>query len=68
MVIPLNIKNIIRGGECISCMKCIEACPHNNAQTNISRQYFNAKLASTVAVAALICFLLFGAAKELSLP
>ena len=54
MGIDLKKKDMVRGGECISCMKCAEVCPRKNTNTNIAGLDIDAKLASSFAVAACI--------------
>jgi uncharacterized protein with FMN-binding domain len=52
MGIPLYKENEVRGGECINCMKCVEACPRRNASANILGENVNSSLAGSVALAA----------------
>ena len=42
----------VHGGECINCLKCIEACPRKNTCVNVFGQDVNSTTASTVAIAA----------------
>ncbi|MCB2313523.1 4Fe-4S binding protein [Clostridium tagluense] len=44
----------IRGGDCINCLKCIEACPRNNTQLNVFGENVNPELASSVAIVAMV--------------
>ncbi|MBZ9623357.1 4Fe-4S binding protein [Clostridium sp. FP2] len=44
----------IRGGDCINCLKCIEACPRKNTQLNVFGENVNPELASSVAIAAMV--------------
>lgn len=52
MGIQLYKRNKISSGECINCLKCIEACPRKNAQASICSENINPALASAVAIAA----------------
>ncbi len=40
-----------RGGECISCLRCVEVCPRRNTQANILNTNVNPALASSIAIA-----------------
>lgn len=42
----------VRGGDCINCLKCIDACPRKNTCVNTFGQDVNSALASSVAIAA----------------
>lgn len=50
MGLQLYQKESIRGGECINCMKCVEACPRKNPCPNIINQDVNPAFASSVAL------------------
>lgn len=39
-----------RGGECISCLRCVEVCPRRNTQANILNENVNPALASSIAI------------------
>jgi uncharacterized protein with FMN-binding domain len=43
-----------RGGDCINCLKCTEACPRSNANINILGQDLNKNLAGSVAMATML--------------
>jgi len=54
MGLPLYKTESVRGGECINCMKCVEACPRKNTCANVVNQDINPALASSVAITAFI--------------
>ncbi|MBC8061062.1 MAG: 4Fe-4S binding protein [Clostridiaceae bacterium] len=54
MALPLYKVESVCGGECINCLKCIEACPRNNVQVNVLGENVNPELASAVAIAAMV--------------
>lgn len=51
MGLPIHKMKVVRGGECINCLKCIDVCPKKNAQGNILGEDINPALASSVAIA-----------------
>ncbi|MBZ9634756.1 4Fe-4S binding protein [Clostridium sp. FP1] len=54
MALSLYKVESIRGGDCINCLKCIEACPRNNTQLNVFGENVNPELASSVAIVAMV--------------
>ena len=51
MGLSLYKKESVRGGECINCMKCIEACPRRNTVVNAFGEDVTPALASSAAIA-----------------
>jgi polyferredoxin len=45
MGLPLYKVNSAKGGECINCLKCVEACPRKNANANVMGEDLNPALA-----------------------
>jgi uncharacterized protein with FMN-binding domain len=52
MGLELNKTDSVRGGECISCMKCVEACPRKNAAPSVMGKAVRAPLLSAMVLAA----------------
>lgn len=52
MGIELNKVDNVRGGECISCMKCVQMCPRKNAKASVLGQQISAPMVSAFALAA----------------
>lgn len=53
MGISLYQVNEVRGGECINCLQCIEACPQKNANTSLLNINIKPALAGSAAICAL---------------
>ncbi|MBU3160270.1 FMN-binding protein [Clostridium frigoris] len=54
MGLSLYKSQSVRGGDCINCFKCIEACPRSNTKVNVLGENVNPELASSVAIAAMV--------------
>lgn len=52
MGLQLYKVNKVSSGECINCLKCIEACPRKNTQASILGENINPVLVSSAAIAA----------------
>ncbi|MCC9296097.1 4Fe-4S binding protein [Clostridium sp. WLY-B-L2] len=50
MGLKLYSMNSVRGGECISCLKCIETCPRRNPRASILGEDVNPAMASSFAI------------------
>lgn len=55
MGIPLHQMDQVKSGECISCMKCVEACPRSNIHVRIG-----SRAVHPVAIAALVIAIFTG--------
>ena len=53
MGIPLYKSSLVRSGECINCMKCIEACPRKNVTFTAGGSELRPLVAGTVTAAAI---------------
>lgn len=53
MGISLYKTNKVNSGECINCLKCIEACPRSNTQAEVLGEEVNPALASSFAIIAM---------------
>ncbi len=60
MGIPLYQIDTVRSGECIHCMKCVAACPRNNARLSVTGSDMRPLVAGTVAAAAMTGFTYLG--------
>lgn len=60
MGIPLYRLDTVRSGECIHCMKCVAACPRNNARLTVTGSDMRPLVAGTVAAAAMTGFTYLG--------
>lgn len=60
MGIPLYRLDTVRSGECIHCMKCVAACPRNNARLSVTGSDMRPLVAGTVAAAAMTGFTYLG--------
>ena len=54
MAIHLYKSDKSRSGECIGCMKCIQACPRKNVSFSVANESINPALAGSMAVGAMI--------------
>lgn len=49
MGIPLNQMDQVKSGECIGCMKCVEACPRKNVKVHVGKSpVYSAAIAVTI--------------------
>ncbi len=54
MGIELTKMEKVKSGECIYCLKCMDACPRKNPQMTAVRETINPVIAGTVAISALM--------------
>jgi polyferredoxin/uncharacterized protein with FMN-binding domain len=62
MGIPLYSCNKVSSGECISCFKCVPACPRKNVNLDIAGEDVRTGAAAVIAVAAITGFYYAGSA------
>lgn len=55
MGIPLYQNDTVKSGECISCLKCIDICPRNNAHVTIMNRIKKPVITGLVSISFLIC-------------